>query len=88
MLLDRFRLDDKIAVTTSGGRGLSVIIVLAFAKAGADIIVASRTQSELDTFIEQILSASRRAHPVAGGLGISRQHRTAGWSTRSKHSEN
>ena len=49
MILDRFRLDDKVAVITGAGRGLGAAIALAFAEAGADVLIASRTQSQLDT---------------------------------------
>ncbi|MCV7063046.1 SDR family NAD(P)-dependent oxidoreductase, partial [Mycolicibacterium vaccae] len=42
MILDKFRLDDKIAVITGGGRGLGAAIALAFADVGADVVIASR----------------------------------------------
>ncbi|ORV48687.1 SDR family oxidoreductase [Mycobacterium europaeum] len=68
MILDRFRLDDKVAVITGAGRGLGAAIALAFAEAGADVLIASRTQSQLEGVAEQVRSAGRRAHIVAADL--------------------
>jgi 7-alpha-hydroxysteroid dehydrogenase len=68
MILDKFRLDDKIAVITGGGRGLGAAIALAFAEVGADVVIASRTQSELDGVAEKIRATGRRAHTVAADL--------------------
>lgn len=68
MILDRFRLDDKVAVITGAGRGLGAAIALAFAEAGADVVIASRTQAQLDEVAEQVQATGRRAHVVAADL--------------------
>ncbi|HRD13289.1 MAG TPA: SDR family oxidoreductase [Mycobacterium sp.] len=68
MILDRFRLDDQVAVVTGAGRGLGAAMALAFAEAGADVLIASRTESELRAVAGQIESVGRRAHIVVGDL--------------------
>ena len=68
MILDRFRLDDQVAVVTGAGRGLGAAIALAFAEVGADVLISSRTQSELDDVAEKIRGLGRRAHVVVADL--------------------
>jgi 2-deoxy-D-gluconate 3-dehydrogenase len=42
MILDRFRLDGKVALITGGTRGLGAAMTVALAEAGADVAVAAR----------------------------------------------
>jgi len=52
MILDRFRLDGKIAVITGGTKGIGQAVTLALAEAGADVAVISRSaNSELEASV-------------------------------------
>jgi 7-alpha-hydroxysteroid dehydrogenase len=68
MILDKFRLDDQVAIVTGAGRGLGAAIALAFAEAGADVVIAARTQSQLEDVAEQVAAVGRRAHVVVADL--------------------
>ncbi|GAS98658.1 short chain dehydrogenase [Mycolicibacterium canariasense] len=68
MILDRFRLDDQVAVVTGAGRGLGAAIAVAFAEAGADVLIAARTQAQLEEVAAQVADAGRKAHVVVADL--------------------
>ncbi len=68
MILDRFRLDGQVAVVTGAGRGLGAAIAVAFAEVGADVLISSRTESELESVAAQIEQAGSRAHIVVADL--------------------
>ncbi|RKT57316.1 SDR family oxidoreductase [Saccharothrix australiensis] len=68
MILDRFRLDGKVAVVTGAGRGIGAANAVALAEAGADVVLAARTESQLEAVAERVRDLGRRAHVVAGDL--------------------
>src|ERR1035441_8565922 len=68
MIADRFRLDGQVAVVTGAGRGIGAATALALAEAGADVVIAARTESQLDEVATQIAGQGRRAHVVLADL--------------------
>lgn len=68
MILDLFRLEGKVAIITGAGRGIGAASALALAECGADVVIASRTRSDLDAVIAQVTTTGRRAVAVTGDL--------------------
>ncbi|MFC9897001.1 SDR family oxidoreductase [Nocardia sp. NPDC127579] len=68
MILDRFRIDGQVAVVTGAGRGLGAAIAVAFAEAGADVVIAARTEDQLDEVAERVAAVGRQAHAVPADL--------------------
>jgi NAD(P)-dependent dehydrogenase (short-subunit alcohol dehydrogenase family) len=64
-----FDLSGKVALVTGGSRGLGLQVVLAFADAGADIVIASRKLDACETAAEQVRARGRRALPHATHVG-------------------
>jgi len=59
-----FRLDGKIALVTGAGRGIGRAVALALAAAGAELVLVSRTPSELEEVAGEIKSAGGKAQPL------------------------
>ena len=68
MILDRFLIEDRVAVVTGAGRGIGAGSAVALAEAGADVVVSSRTASQLEAVAAQIKQVGRRAEVVPADL--------------------
>ena len=74
MILDRFALDDRVAgaMVTGAGLGIGRGIAVGLAEAGADVVLAARTASDLEDVAGQVRLLGRRALVVPTDV--------AGWS--------
>jgi 7-alpha-hydroxysteroid dehydrogenase len=68
VILDRFRLTDRVAIVTGAGRGIGAATALALAEAGADVVISARTQDELAKVAREVEAAGRRAVTVPADL--------------------
>ena len=69
MALSRFSIDGRVALVTGGSRGIGHAIALIFAEAGADVVITSRTLSELEKAAEKIRAKGRRCLAVVCDIG-------------------
>ncbi len=67
---DQFRLDGKVALVTGGSRGLGKEMVLAFARCGADVVIASRKQEACSQLAKEVENETgRRALAIGAHVG-------------------
>ena len=60
-ILDRFRLDGQVAIVTGAGRGIGAATALAYADAGADVVVGARTLAQIEETAAEARSRGARA---------------------------
>jgi 7-alpha-hydroxysteroid dehydrogenase len=60
-VLDRFLVTDRVAIVTGAGLGIGRGIAIGLAEAGADVVLAARTQADLEEVAGQVEARGRRA---------------------------
>ncbi len=60
-----FSLEGKVAIVTGGGVGIGKAIATEFARAGADVVIASRKLENLEPVAADLRKLGRRSFPVA-----------------------
>ena len=68
MIIDKFRLDGKLALVTGSSSGLGQAIAIALAEAGADVACHCRTTGPPTTTIAAITKTARKALDATGPL--------------------
>lgn len=63
-------LTDKVAIVTGGSEGIGRAVAIAFAQAGAKVVVNSRTEEEINEVVKEIGSLGGEAIGVVGDVGI------------------
>ncbi|HHE41641.1 MAG TPA: SDR family oxidoreductase [Dehalococcoidia bacterium] len=68
-----FSLEGRVALITGGSRGIGRQCALAFARHGADVVVTSRTLSDLEKVADEVRALGRRALAVSVDISDSAQ---------------
>jgi NAD(P)-dependent dehydrogenase (short-subunit alcohol dehydrogenase family) len=69
MSMVSYSLDGKVALVAGGSRGIGKACALAFAEAGADVVVSSRKLADLEVVADEIKSRGRKGLAIASHIG-------------------
>lgn len=72
-MLETLELDGNVIIVTGGGRGLGRAMAKALAEAGAKVVVAARTQEQMDQTVSEIGDAGGDAIAVRTDVTVSTQ---------------
>ena len=70
MAIPDYSLTGKVAIVTGGSRGIGRSMALGFAEAGADVVVVSRTLSDLEIVQQEIEAKGRRGLAVQANVAV------------------
>lgn len=65
---DLFSLENRVCIITGSGQGLGEAIAHAFAKAGADVVLAGRTLSKVERVASELNSSGFKAYPIKADM--------------------
>jgi len=68
MSIANFSLEGKVALVAGGSRGIGRAGALAFAEAGADVVVSSRKLADLEQVAEEIRATGRKGIAIASHI--------------------
>ncbi len=67
--LPSFRLDGRLAIVTGASQGIGRAFAEAYARAGAELVIAGRDEGRLQAVLSSIETSGGRAHIVRADLG-------------------
>ncbi len=68
MYLPSFSLEGKLAAVTGATKGIGYAITMAYAEAGADVIIISRTEEDVFQVKEEVEALGRKAYPIVANV--------------------